>query len=63
MGIEAVGHGRPFAFHEVEHLVGVEGLRDDVAGAGDHRQERAFGISERVEQRQVVQDHVVFGDA
>ena len=63
MRIEAVADGGPFAFDEVEGCVGIKGLRQYVPGPGNHRHEGRFGISERMEQGQVVQDHVAFGDS
>ena len=58
MGLEAVHHGHALGLDQVQALVRVEGCGQDLAGAEQRRHQRALGIAEGVEQRQVVQDGV-----
>ena len=49
MGVETVDVRRPFALHEVENLVGIEGVREDLTVAGQHRAKRPIDVAEDVE--------------
>ena len=59
MGLEAIHDRDLFTLHEIEALVGIEYLGDHLLRASDHRHQRPFGIAERMEQGQIVQDDVV----
>ena len=62
MAVEALHLGRPLGLHEIDALVGVEGGGEHLPAARHHREERAVHVAEDVEEGQVVQHHVRFGD-
>ena len=51
MRLESVHDGHPFAFDQLDALIGIESLDEYLPRAGKHRHQRDLGVGKQMKQR------------